>query len=60
MTAQNDVEEDKFIDGGNPTLDSLRLYELYSAGIVLLDYEMFEQCIESTQLIAHILEFTHT
>ena len=61
MTAQNDVEEDNFIDaGGNPTLDSLKLCELYSAGIVLLDYEMFEQCIESTQLIAHILEFTHT
>ena len=33
MTAQNDVEEDNFIDagggGGNPTLDSLRLCELY-------------------------------
>ena len=61
MTAQNDVEEDKFIDArGNPTLDSLRLCELYSTGIVVLDYEMFKQCIESTQLIAHILEFTHT
>ena len=60
MTAQNDVKEDKFIDGGNPTLDSLRLCELYSTGIAVLDYEMFKQCIESTQLIAHILEFTHT
>ena len=61
MTAQNDVEENKFADArGDPTLDSLKLCELYSAGIVLLDYEMFEQCIESTQLIAHILEFTHT
>ena len=61
MTAQHDVEEDKFIDArGNPTLDSLKLCELYSTGIVLLDYEMFKQCIESTQLIAHILEFTHT
>ena len=32
MTAQNDVEEDNFIDaggGGNPTLDSLRLCGLY-------------------------------
>ena len=30
MTAQNDVEEDKPIDAkGNPTLDSLRLCELY-------------------------------
>ena len=61
MTVQNDVEEDKFTDArGNPTLDSLRLCELYSTGIFLLDYEMFKQCIESTQLIAHILEFTHT
>lgn len=34
MTAQNDVEEDKPIDAkGNPTLDSLRLCELYSTGI---------------------------
>lgn len=59
MTAQNDVEEDKFIDGGNPTLDSLRLCELYSTGIFVLDYEMFKQCIESTQLIAHILVRIH-
>ena len=61
MTVQNDVEEDKFTDArGNPILDSLRLCELYSTGIFLLEYEMFKQCIESTQLIAHILEFTHT
>ena len=61
MTAQNDVEKDKFTDvRGNPPLDSLKLCELYSTGTVLLDYEMFKQCIESTQLIAHILEFTHT
>ena len=33
----------KFIDArGNPTLDSLRLCELYSTGIVVLDYEMFK------------------
>ncbi len=61
MTPQNDVEEDKFIDArGSPTLDSLRLCDLHSTEIVVLDYEMFKQCIESTRLIARISEFTNT